>query len=48
MVLSLSSCFEIVEEITMNDDGSGNILMTLNFSRSKSKIKSILLMDSIN
>ncbi len=47
-ILSLSSCFEIVEEITMNDDGSGNILMTLNFSRSKSKIKSILLMDSIN
>jgi len=47
-ILSFSSCFEIIEEISMNNDGSGNVLLTLNFSRSKSKIKSILLMDSIN
>ena len=44
----LSSCFEIIEEITINKDGSGNILLTLNFSRSKSNINSIMLLDSVN
>lgn len=43
-----TGCFEVVEEITLNDDGSGAITMTVNISRSKTKLKSIMLMDSIN
>ncbi len=45
---SLAGCFEIIEEITLNDDGSGHIDVTLNISRSKTKLNSIMLMDSIN
>jgi len=48
LIIMLSSCFEIIEEITINKDGSGNILLTLNFSRSKSNINSIMLLDSVN
>jgi hypothetical protein len=51
LLLSLflfTGCFEIIEEISLNDNGSGNISMTANLSRSKTKISSIMLMDSIN
>jgi len=47
-LLTLISCFEIVEDITINDDGSGKILLALNLSKSKTKLKSIMLLDSIN
>ncbi len=43
-----SGCFEVIEEVMLNDDGSGQITMTVNISRSKTKLKSIMLMDSIN
>jgi len=45
---SLTSCFDIVDEITVNKDGSGEITITANLSKSKTKIASIMLMDSIN
>ena len=51
LLLSLflfTGCFEIIEEISLNDNGSGNISMTANLSRSKTKISSIMLMDTIN
>ncbi len=48
LIFSLSGCFEVIEEITLNDDGSGHITMTVNFSQSKTKLNSIMLMDSIN
>jgi len=44
----MTSCFEVIEEIILNDDGSGTVTMTVNISRSKTKLKSIMLMDSIN
>ena len=44
----LSSCFEIIEEINMNDDGSGNFNFTVNMSQSKIQVNSMLLLDSIN
>lgn len=44
----LISCFEILEEVDMNGDGSGKMTMTINLSQSKSKVASIMLMDSIN
>ena len=43
-----SSCFEIVEEVSFNKDGSGHVTLTLNLSKSKSKLNSIMLLDSIN
>jgi len=44
----LTSCFEVLEEINLNTDGSGKMLVTFNLSKSKSKIASIMLLDSVN
>lgn len=46
--LLFSSCFEIIEEINLQNDGSGEMILTINMSKSKTKIASIMLMDSIN
>jgi len=43
-----SSCFEIIEDIKVNPDGSGHVKMTLNMSQSKTKLNSVLLLDSVN
>lgn len=43
-----TSCFEFVEEISFNKDGSGTAIFTMNLSKSKTKIAAILLLDSIN
>lgn len=43
-----TSCFEFVEEITFNKDGSGSATLTINLSKSKTKIASIMLLDSVN
>jgi hypothetical protein len=42
-----SSCFEVIEEMTMAKDGTGTMRLTVNFSQSKTKIAAIMLMDSI-
>ncbi|WP_370407531.1 hypothetical protein [Tenacibaculum dicentrarchi] len=47
-MLLFTSCFEFVEEISFQKDGSGTATFTLNLSKSKTKIASILLLDSIN
>ncbi len=46
--LLLTSCFEFVEEIKLREDGSGQATFTLNLSRSKTKLASIMLLDSVN
>ncbi|WP_339874626.1 hypothetical protein [Olleya marilimosa] len=48
MFFSITSCFEIIEEIDLNSDGTGTMTFTLNMSRSKSKLASIMLLDSVN
>ncbi|MET2985937.1 hypothetical protein [Aureibaculum conchae] len=48
LLLICSSCFEIIEEVSLNDDGSGKVTLTLNLSRSKTKINSMMLLDSVN
>tara|TARA_R110002050_G_scaffold16719_1_gene50485 strand:+ start:135692 stop:136378 length:687 start_codon:yes stop_codon:yes gene_type:complete len=51
LVFSLTlctSCFEILEEINLNSDGSGTMLVTINLSKSKTKLASIMLLDSVN
>ncbi len=45
---SFTSCFEIVEEVTLKKDGSGEMSFSINLSQSKTKLNSIMLMDSIN
>jgi hypothetical protein len=42
-----TSCFEVIEDISIKKDGSGNMKLTLNFSQSKTKIAAMMLMDSV-
>lgn len=46
--LTLQSCFDIIEEVSMNTDGSGNFKLVLNMSRSKTKINSLMKMKTVN
>ncbi len=43
-----SGCFEVVEEITLKSDNSGRISLTFNASRSKEKIKQLMLLDKVD
>jgi len=43
----LSSCFEVVEEISMRNDGTGDVVLTINLSQSKTKVASVMLLDSV-
>lgn len=43
----LSSCFEVIEEIAMKNDGTGDVILTINLSQSKTKVASVMLLDSI-
>ncbi len=46
--VSLSSCFETVEEINLNNDGSGRMTLTFNGSQSKAKLASVMKLSSVN
>lgn len=48
LTLSLSSCFEVIEEINIANNGSGDVTFTINLSQSKTKLSSIMLLDSVN
>ena len=43
-----SSCFQIIEEINLSENGSGTANLTVNLSSSKTKVASIMLLDSVN
>ncbi len=43
-----SSCFQIIEEINVANNGSGTVNLTVNLSASKTKVASIMLLDSVN
>lgn len=45
--LSLTSCFDIVEEVDMKSNGSGTIKATLNLSKSKTKVASLMKLDKV-
>lgn len=47
-LLGLSSCFEILEDIQVNSDGSGTFKTTINLSQSKTQLLKIMSQDSIN
>lgn len=43
-----SSCFQVIEEINLADNGAGTVNLTVNLSASKTRVASIMLLDSIN
>jgi hypothetical protein len=47
-VFMFQSCFEVIEEVKMKDNGSGHFNFVINFSQSKTKINSVLKMEKIN
>lgn len=47
LVLICTACFEVVEEVNINTDGSGSFCFTVNLSQSKLDINAILLLDSV-
>lgn len=46
--MMLSSCIEIIDDVSMNNDGSGTAKYTINLSSSKIKANSYLALDSLN
>lgn len=47
VLLLFSSCFEITEEVTMNEDGSGNFRLTVNLSESRQSLVNYMKMDEV-
>ncbi len=48
VLLSLTSCFDVIDEISLNNDGSGDFKLIINMSKSKTRIASVMLLDSLN
>jgi len=47
-LLFLTSCIDIIDDLTLNNDGSGTLKYSINLSASKVKVNSILALDSFN
>ena len=48
LAIFFTSCFEIVEDVKVNDNGSGKMLVTLNLSESKETLKESMDAGEIN
>jgi len=48
ILFSFTSCIEIIDDVTVNNDGTGTMKYTINLSASKVKINSILALDSLD
>ena len=46
--ISLTSCFDIIDKISMKADGSGEYAVILNASKSKTRLQSISKMETVN
>lgn len=46
LLISLCSCFEVIEEINFNKNGSGVFKLSLNLSQSKNEINTLMRLDS--
>lgn len=46
-IFCFSSCFEITEEVNMNSNGSGDMLLTINMSQSKDNLKNYMQMEEV-
>ena len=47
-LILLQSCFEIIEQVYLKNDGSGNFQLVVNLSKSKTKLNAIIKMKTIN
>ncbi len=47
-LIFLQGCFEIIEQVVLKNDGSGNFQLVVNMSKSKTKINSIMKMKTVN
>ncbi len=47
-LIFLQSCFEIIEQVFLKNDGSGNFQLVVNLSQSKTRLNSIIKMKTIN
>ena len=45
--LPLTGCFEILEEVDLNDDGSGTLSLTINLSESKANLANYMKMKEV-
>ena len=45
--LMLTSCFDVIQDVAVKENGSGNFTLTINLSKSKSQISKILAQGSI-
>jgi|694.fasta_scaffold64411_7 hypothetical protein len=48
LLFLLTSCVELIDEIQLNNDGSGKFKYVINLSQSKTNVSSVLLLDSVN
>jgi hypothetical protein len=48
LLFSMTSCLEIIDDLSLNGDGSGMFKYTVNMSSSKVKINSYLALDSLD
>ncbi|MBS1741809.1 MAG: hypothetical protein JST81_02135 [Bacteroidetes bacterium] len=47
-MLSLQSCFDVIEQIVLKNDGTGSLQVVLNMSRSKTRLNSVMKMKTVN
>ncbi len=48
LIISLTSCFEIIEQVKVKKDGSGTLKLIINISQSKERLDKILSQERIN
>lgn len=48
LLFTLTSCIELIDDVTLNSDGSGSFKYSLNLSSSKTKVSSLLALDSLD
>ncbi|RZJ77137.1 MAG: hypothetical protein EOO20_29170, partial [Chryseobacterium sp.] len=48
ILFTQQSCFEIIEQVLLKNDGSGNFQLVINMSKSKTRINSMRKMKTVN
>lgn len=48
ILVTFQSCFEIIEQVFLKADGSGDFQLVLNMSKSKTRLNSIIKMKTVN
>lgn len=46
ILIGLTSCFEVIEDVTFKKDGSGTFKLVINLSQSKNEINTLMKLDS--